>query len=449
MTQHFIRTKTAVPLLQSALAANHRQLTQLSNAHRGTANSLTPITDILISNNQKLVEIGKAGVDALDQAVHVLLVNGHFSQGILHTMDSVTSVATAVEEMAAVATEISRNAQNAAQRAQESSGIAASGNEGISSLMGDMDLLENAVRAMASSMQQFVGFTREINKLTAIVKDIAHQTNLLALNAAIEAARAGEAGRGFAVVADEVKKLAEKTAQATNDIGSVTTTMNGLSDDVNAGVNSSLDRLTKSIETLEIVAVSMGESNGVIRDVNDQIQQIAAAAEEQSAVSAEMSQSLTTVIQTLTSEHNQVGVIGQQVKKLTQAASRQFNLLTEWGLDSVLLHTVKSDHLMWKARLAEALLGGQPMDDTEPSNHAHCRFGHWYGSTGKERYGELAAFRALEEPHTRAHNLGQEIEQLTKQGATEQALAKLKQMDEHSVKLFTLLDELNQEIQQF
>lgn len=449
MTQHFIRTKTAVPLLQSALAANHRQLTQLSSAHRGTANSLTPITDILIGNNQKLVEIGQAGVEALDQAVRVLLANGHFSQGILHTMDSVTGVATAVEEMAAVATEISRNAQNAAQRAQESSGIAASGNEGISSLMGDMDLLENAVRAMASSMQQFVGFTREINKLTAIVKDIAHQTNLLALNAAIEAARAGEAGRGFAVVADEVKKLAEKTAQATNEIGSVTTTMNGLSDEVNAGVSTSLGRLTKSIETLETVAMSMGESNGVIRDVNDQIQQIAAAAEEQSAVSAEMSQSLTTVIQTLTSERNQVGVIGQQIKKLTQATSRQFSLLTEWGLDSVLLQTVKSDHLMWKARLADALLGGQPLDAEEPSNHTHCRFEHWYGSTGKERYGELAAFRAVEEPHTRVHNLGQEIEQLAKQGATKQALAKLKQMDELSAQLFALLDELNQEIQQF
>ena len=449
MTQHFIRTKTVVPLLQSALASNNRQLTQLASAHRGTANSLTPITDVLLGNNKKLVAVGQAGVEALDQAVNVLLANGRFSQGILHTMDSVTGVATAVEEMAAVATEISRNAQTAALRAQESSGIAASGNEGISSLMGDMDLLENAVRSMASSMQQFVGFTREINKLTAIVKDIAHQTNLLALNAAIEAARAGEAGRGFAVVADEVKKLAEKTAQATNGIGSVTTTMNTLSDEVNDGVTTSLGRLTKSIETLETVAVSMGESNGVIRDVNDQIQQIAAAAEEQSAVSAEMSQSLSSVIQTLTLERNQVGVIGQQIRKLTQATSRQFDLLTEWGLDSVLLHTVKSDHLMWKARLADALLGGQPLNETEPSNHTQCRFGYWCSTTGKARYGELATFRAAEEQHARVHALGQETELLTKQGATEPALAKLTQMEELSVKLFALLDDLNQEIQQF
>jgi methyl-accepting chemotaxis protein len=315
--------------------------------------------------------------------------------------------------------------------------------------MGDMDLLENAVRTMASSMQQFVGFTREINKLTASVKDIAHQTNLLALNAAIEAARAGEAGRGFAVVADEVKKLAEKTAQATNEIGGVTTTMNTLSDEVTDGVSTSLARLTKSIETLETVAVSMSESGGVIRDVNNQIQQIAAAAEEQSAVSAEMSKNLSSVSHTLAQERSEVGVISQQVRKLTQATSRQFNLLSEWGLDSVLLQVVKSDHLMWKARLADALLGGPAMNEAELKNHTQCRLGQWYYTTGKERYGEVAAFRAIEEPHARVHALGKEIDQLIKQGAGDQALAKLSQMEELSVKMFALFDELNLEVQRY
>ena len=161
----------------------------------------------------------------------------------------------------------------------------------------------------------------------------------------------------------------------------------------------------------------------MVRDVNNQIQQIATAAEEQSAVSAEMSQSLSSVTQTLTLERNEVGVIGQQIKKLTQATARQSNLLAEWGLDSVLLQVVKSDHLLWKARLADALLGGTPLNEAELSNHTLCRLGQWYASVGKERYAELTAFRAVEEPHNRVHVLGNEINTLAKQGATQAALA--------------------------
>lgn len=445
MASPLIFTKQALPLLQSAVAADHRQLAKLSRSHRGAANSLTPVTETLMANNRKLVEIGRHSAETLEQAVSIMMRNAEFSKEISKIMDNVTSVATAVEEMAATATEISRTAQQAAKRAEESSAKAATGNENISSLMGDMDLLENAIKSMADGMNQFVGFSREINKLTAIVRDIAHQTNLLALNAAIEAARAGEAGRGFAVVADEVKKLADKTAQATTEIESVTNTMNSLSEDVGESVTTSLDRLKKSVDTLESVATVLAEGNNVVNDVSDRVHQIAVAAEEQSAVSAEMAANLSTITSALNDESREVATISQHARALTQTATHQSELLAQWGHDALVLHAAKSDHLLWKSRLADALHTKHSVTEADLKDHHPCRLDGWC-KTNHARFGDVAAFRAVTEQHAKLHALGQEVIELSARGQIDGANAKLEQIDHVSQELCAHLDRLAQDV---
>jgi len=438
----FLFPGRVLPVLEAAAEDDRRTLTTLTARDPGTVNSLTPIAERYAVQHARMAEIAEAGLEGLRQTGSILARNESFTREVQSIMDNVTSVATAVEEMAATATEISRSAQEAARRAEESNSASTRGNEGIASLVGDMDLLEGAVRQMAGSMEKFVGFSREINKLTAIVRDIAHQTNLLALNAAIEAARAGEAGRGFAVVADEVKKLADKTAQATGEIENVTNTMNGLSGNVSDAVKISLTRLAMSTEALDTVATVFSEGTAVVRDVNDRVHQIAAAAEEQSVVSAEMARNLASVTTALRNENRQVEMISEHARNVSAQLGLQFEALAAQPHSWLALLASKADHLRWQTQIAEIVDGKRSAAETDLRDHSHCRLGAWVRSDGLTRHSNSAGLRALENPHAALHRLGREIVDLATGGNREAARSKLADLEALGKQLDTQIDRL-------
>jgi methyl-accepting chemotaxis protein len=107
---------------------------------------------------------------------------------------------------------------------------------------------------------------------------------------------------------------------------------------------------------------------------------------------------------------------------------------------------VKSDHLLWKARLTDAIHGKQRLSDGEIKDHTQCRLGKWYYGDGQARYGSSAAFRAMEAPHVAVHRLGREIAELAATGALLDALRKLEEMGALSDQLFVHIDQLAGEI---
>ena len=442
MANPLLLTKLALPILQAALDADYKRLTGLIKQNPATAAVLNETVTTINTHNDKLSDVAQSGIYSLQQTYEILTKNMSLQKQASDISYAIASVAAATEEMAASASEIAQSAQNTVDRANESHEKTQSGNEAISSMMGDMDLLESAMNGMFDGVQKFTGFTEEINNLTAIVRDIANQTNLLALNAAIEAARAGEAGRGFAVVADEVKQLASKTEKATLEIENVTTTMHSLMGDIGSAVGSSKERLSDSVDSLETVAIALGEVTSVVNDVDTQVKTIATSAREQQSVSHEMADKLSEITLAVQEENQQIDHIANNAKELNNSIGEQFNLLASFNQDAILLQTVKADHVSWKIRLANMALGGEEIPDNELKDHTQCRLGQWYYSKGKELFSGSTSFQQMEVPHARVHEIGKEIATLSRNGQADAACQKIEEMAGYSDQLFILIDKL-------
>jgi hypothetical protein len=124
-----------------------------------------------------------------------------------------------MEEMTATVLEVAKNAGEAAETAGSARTKAQDGAQVVSRVVTSMSDVQTQSNQLKDDMAKLGKQAEGIGRFMTVITDIADQTNLLALNAAIEAARAGDAGRGFAVVADEVRKLAEKTMQASKEVG--------------------------------------------------------------------------------------------------------------------------------------------------------------------------------------------------------------------------------------
>ncbi|HNC51873.1 MAG TPA: bacteriohemerythrin [Accumulibacter sp.] len=145
---------------------------------------------------------------------------------VQHTRSAITDVSASVDEVNGLVHATEGGAHEVARRAHDGAEVAAR-------VAVEMQAIANTVSASSDQVSKLVASTSEIGKMARVIKEIADQTNLLALNAAIEAARAGEQGRGFAVVADEVRKLAERTSNATSEIGAI---LQGIRSDTESAV---------------------------------------------------------------------------------------------------------------------------------------------------------------------------------------------------------------------
>ncbi|NJB67149.1 methyl-accepting chemotaxis protein [Desulfobaculum xiamenense] len=199
-----------------------------------------------------------------------------------------TETATAIEEMNATIMEVAKNAGTASDSAKGAKERAMAGGELMQKVIASINMVQKKSLELKESMADLGTHAEGISQVMTVITDIADQTNLLALNAAIEAARAGDAGRGFAVVADEVRKLAEKTMNATQEVGNAISTIQTGTRTSIQEMDEAANLVEKSTELVNDAGTALQAIVKLVESTAAEVQNIATAAEEQSAASEQI-----------------------------------------------------------------------------------------------------------------------------------------------------------------
>ncbi|WP_321150721.1 methyl-accepting chemotaxis protein [Aeromonas jandaei] len=248
------------------------------------------------------------------------------SQRVRQQQDEIVMVATAVTEMASATQEIAGNAEFAATTSGEAVKLAVAGQSQVGQSQRSITGLADEVADASQIINELDAHAQKISGILATISGIAEQTNLLALNAAIEAARAGEQGRGFAVVADEVRVLSRRTHDSTDEIQQMIETLQQTTRRAVGGMETSRQLAGTSVEDAESANQSLVRINEAIGSISDMATQIAAAAEEQTSVTSEISrntENIRHVSQELAEQANQEAAQAAELKALTERLEQE------------------------------------------------------------------------------------------------------------------------------
>lgn len=266
----------------------------------------------------------QAASDSVKQAI--VKVDGKINETSTRIVDQdqdLQEVSTAMQQMAQAIVDVSNNAQRAAASANSATHATQEGTEIVENTITRINRVASEVRQSAEAMNRLNDDSISMGQTIDVISSIAEQTNLLALNAAIEAARAGEQGRGFAVVADEVRALAQRTQEATQEIRDLIEKFQANTDKITQTMQTGNEQATETAKQANLASDSLKTIAKSSEDIDQLIEQIATATEEQTATSTDISTNVKRIAESSAS----ITMIAEETLENTQDVSQASNTL--------------------------------------------------------------------------------------------------------------------------
>ncbi|GFK93636.1 Methyl-accepting chemotaxis protein McpQ [Fundidesulfovibrio magnetotacticus] len=255
-----------------------RHESELQKRNDALALAVESSQDIARELNQAMRRLAERIAQAAEGATHQ---NARATE----TVGAVSAMTDSAHHMADLAGEAALSAEDAKGAAQEGAGLVQTAVQAIAAAQAQVLDLQEKMRELGVQADN-------VGKVLQVIGDIADQTNLLALNAAIEAARAGDAGRGFAVVADEVRKLAEKTMQATHEVGATLDSIRGGAAQTLKATEQAAREIVESTRLAQSSGASLERIVAIVQGAANQAKAIAEAAGGQAGASAQASRAV-------------------------------------------------------------------------------------------------------------------------------------------------------------
>ncbi|WP_135081001.1 methyl-accepting chemotaxis protein [Terasakiella sp. SH-1] len=366
----------------------------------------------------------------------------HSARSLKQLNEVSESLATAMEEMTASIREIAGNTHHSSEEATTLQGIVQQSMEGSQEAINAINAISQSVSHGVDKLKDLAEASSQIGEVVGLINNIASQTNLLALNATIEAARAGEAGKGFAVVASEVKNLANQTERATGDINDRIERLRYEMEEITTSMSEGAEAVENGQQIITSTLKNMEEIDQGVDSVTCDMQEVANVLEQQQAVIGETSRHASLIAE-MAGENVEANTnVLDQMDHTETLLTEQMDALMRNKFSARDLIRAKADHMVWRKKLADMLVGRAKLDPNELADHQHCRLGKWYFGDQDEVVKSHPAFAAIDPPHERVHALGIAAARAYNNHDLDEAISLVEQVEEPSKEVQKYLDEL-------